>query len=92
MSTTDTDDTVLAPKLTDTLVPTTEETQIEEQKREDDTGIIQRMIPRQIMIQMICWIILCKKRFLIFKVVRSTVYNLYVHEKVVYSLHILHGI
>ena len=33
MSTTDTGDTVLAPKLTNTLVPTTEEKQKEEQSK-----------------------------------------------------------
>ena len=37
MSTIDTDDTILAPKLTDTLVPTTEEKQKIEQMEEGDT-------------------------------------------------------
>ena len=56
-STTNTDDTVLAPKLTNTLVLTTEQ-----KHKEDDA----EMILRQIMIQMIYQIILCK-------IVRNTV-------------------
>ena len=53
ISTTDTDYTILVPKLTNTQVPTTEEKQKEEQKEGDNMKKDQGMIPRHIMI----WII-----------------------------------
>ena len=49
-STTNTDDTVLAPKLTNTLVQITEEKQTEQKVEDDTENNSERMILRQIMI------------------------------------------